>query len=197
MLSSSALSGLIRDNLAGNYNANGYNLQKFCDAIATGIVMSIAGKSFTTSDIGTIPGTGVGHGTGIAGLSSSTMQNTALSLMISRGYNAGNLMISIMDSVVTHLGSATLTSSDSPVFVGTGTIAVGSIAVSASEMSNNITSQFEAQGAIGSNYGNLSTAIGTGVANNIIASGTGTLSITGSPSGITSPGSGTGSGAIS
>jgi hypothetical protein len=197
MLSAFTLSNLIEDNLATNYNANGYNLQKFCNAVATGIVMSIAGKSFTTSDVGTVPGTGTGSGTGIAGLSSATMQNMALYLMISQGPNAGLLMKAIMDSVVTHLESATLTSSDTPVYLGTGTVVVGSIGVNASEMSNNITNQFVAQGAMGPNYPNLSDAIGTAIVNNILNAGTGTLSITGSPSGPTSPGTGSGSGTIS
>lgn len=196
-LSASILSSLIRINLE-NVGANGVNLTKLCDAIATGVVMSTVGKSFTTSDIGLVPGNGTGIGTGITGLSSPTMQNTALSILISRGVNAAKLMKAIMDAVVSHLSSAaSLASVDTPVFLGTGTIVVGTIAVVASEMSNNIDSQLALRGAIGVNRTNLATAIGTGIVNNILSSGSGALTITGSPFSTPSPGSGSGTGTIS
>src|SRR5271170_261855 len=128
-LSANVLSGLIQANLEA-FGADGYNLTKFCDGVAAGVVMSIVGQTFTTMDVGTIPGNGTGTGTGIVGLSSSAMETVALAAMSSRGVNAPNLMNAIMSAVVTHLGAAaSLASVDAPVYLGTGTIVVGSISV--------------------------------------------------------------------
>lgn len=195
-LSSNILSGLIKSNLAA-VGANGSNLSIFCDAVAKGIVESIVGKAFATLDTGTVPGIGTGVGIGILGLSSPIMKSTALSLMDSKGVNADKLMQAIMDATVTHLSVATLMSNDTPVFLGTGIVVVGSIAVMTGEMSGNIDSELQNVGAKGVNRTKLATAIGTGVASNILSSGTGTLIITGSPIGTPVPGSGSGIGIIS
>lgn len=268
-LSANILAALIQTNLAAS-GANGKNLEKFCTGVATGIIMSIVGKTFTTSDIGTVPGAGTGIGVGITGLSSSndvvilsgitittktgkiltlgttnlstvkkemivkksgnifatikevdkinfqiTVDNTlslsvndvidintpsmvdaALRNMSRQGVNAPKLMKAIMDAVISHLSIATLSSINTPVFTGTGTIDVGSFNITANEMSNNIDSQLKLQGANGSNRTNLATAIGNAVASNILSSGTGSLTITGSASGIPVPGTGTGTGVI-
>jgi hypothetical protein len=200
-LSASTLASLIQANLAAQ-GAVGSNLSKFCNAIGKGVVESIVGKAFTTADVGLIPGIGVGTGTGIQGLSSAIMKSTALSLMSSRGVNADKMMQAIMDAVVTHLSSAaTLSSTHAPVFSGSGTVVPGSIAVVAAQMSSNIDSELSAQGAVGVNKTNLATAIGTGIANNILSSGTGTVAISGSFTGPTPPGpipgAGSGAGTIS
>lgn len=194
-LSANILATLIQANLAAS-GANGKNLEKFCTGVATGIVMSIVGKTFTTMDIGTVPGVGTGTGIGLIGLSSSTMKNTALNLMSRQGSNASKLMQAIMDAVISHLSLATLSSIDTPVYLGTGTIVVGSITVIANEMNDNIDSQLKSQGANGSHRTELATAIGTGIASNILSSGSGILVITGTPSGIPIPGAGTGTGTI-
>ena len=139
MLSSSVLGSLIDANLAG-VGATGYNRTIFSNAVAKGIVESIVGKSFQTQDEGQTPGSGTGAGVGIMALSASSMQSTAIAAMPTTGYNAQKLMQAIMEAVVTHLSSAaTLTSTDSPVYSGTGMIVVGTIAVIESEMKNNIT----------------------------------------------------------
>lgn len=195
-LSPSVLASLIQANLAG-YGANGSKLGVFCTAVATGIVMSIVGKTFTTIDVGTVPGVGAGSGVGITGLSSALMKSTALGLMSSQGVNAPKLMQAITDAVVAHLSTATLSSVNAPVFLGTGTIVPGSIAVIPAEMSGNIDSQLQAAGAQGENRTQLATVIGTGVATNILSFGSGTLVITGSPTGIPVPGAGSGTGTIS
>lgn len=195
-LSSSVLASLIQSNMRAA-GARGVNLEKFCTAIATGVVASIVGKTFTTLDVGVGPGTGSGIGTGITGLSSDSMQSKALSDMHTTGYNAGKMMKAVMDAVVSHLSSsATLTTVDPSVLIGTGTVVVGSITVNSSEMGSNIDSEFASMGAVGKNRGELSNAIGDGICSNIISSGTGTTVITGSgsPSG---PASGTGTGVIS
>jgi hypothetical protein len=195
-LDSGVLSSLIKTNLM-NVGAKGKNLQKFCTAVATGIVISIVNKGFTTSDTGFVPSTGSGTGIGIMALSSSQMKTTALNLMASRGKNAERMMQAIMDAVVSHLSqAASLSSTDFPVYLGTGTIVVGSIKVVAGEMSGNIDTQLQAVSAKGKNRTKLATAIGTGVVNNILSSGTGTLNIIGVPPMTPIPGVGSGTGTI-
>lgn len=195
-LSSSALASLILSNMQAQ-GAKGKNLQKFCTAVATGIVESIAGQTFTTMDVGTITGAGTGIGAGITGLSASSMESTAISNMSSTGKNAMPMMQAIMTAVVSHLGSATsLSTIDTPVFLGTGTVVVGSISVSASMMGSNIDSQLQQSGAMGKNRTNLADAIAAGVCSSILSSGTGTVVITGA--GVpTGAGSGVGTGTIS
>lgn len=200
-LSPSALAGAIQSNMQAA-GAKGSNLQVFCSAIAAGIVMSIVGKPFTTQDTGLVPGIGAGIGTGITGLSSSAMKSTALAAMSSRGENADKMMQAIMDGVVSHLsGSAILISNNTPVFLGSGTVNVGSILVVAPEMGGNISSQLSAVGANGENKTNLAMAIAAGVCSNILSSGTGTVTITGTFTGSVPPGpvpgSGSGVGVIS
>jgi len=98
-----------------------------------------------------------------------------------------------MGAVVTELGNATLTTVDVPVFLGTGIVNVGSIAVIESAMASNISTQLQSSGAKGANISNLSKAIATGICSQILSSGTGTVVITGSPT-VPTPVSGTGVG---
>jgi hypothetical protein len=177
--------------------AKGNNLQKFCTAVATGIIEAITGQTFTTIDVGTITGAGTGTGIGIIGLSASSMEEIALASMSSTGKNAAPMMQAIMTAVVAYLGSAaTLSTVDSPVFIGTGTIVVGSISVSASVMGSDIDSQLQSSGANGKNRTNLSDAIANGICSGILSSGTGAVVISGT--GIpTGPGTGVGTGIIS
>ena len=197
-LSAGALGNLIFSNMQA-FGANGSNLHKFTTAVGTGIVTSIVGKSFVTADAGLVEGFGAGSGTGLTGPQPSAMESIALSLMPTKGKNAEKLMNAIMAATVTHLGSASLVSTDAPVFLGAGTIIPGSITVVESEMANNIDSQLLASGAKGKNRTILANAIAAGVARQILSAGTGTLTIAGSPlPGKTpTPGSGSGSGTIS
>jgi hypothetical protein len=196
-LSGAALGALIDSNLAAA-GAIGSNRTVFSNAVGNGIVNHIVGKSFTTTDVGTIPGTGAGIGTGITGLADANMTSLALSTMSSTGSNAFNLMDAIMRAVVTHLSSsATLTSTHSPVFAGSGIVDVGSIPVVIAGMQGTILAELNSAGAIGVNRSNLSLAIATGVVTEILSAGTGTVTITGSPSGIPVGGGGVGAGVIS
>jgi hypothetical protein len=196
-LSAPTLGSLIDSNLAG-YGANGSNRTIFSNAIAAGIVMSISGKSFATLDAGSVPGFGAGSGVGLTGLNPTNMTSTSISIMPSVGVNANNFLMAIMNAVVTHLSSsATLTSTHTPVFAGVGTIVIGSIPVSITEMKNNIDSQLSLAGAVGSNRTVLSNVIATGIVTEILNSATGTVVIVGSPSGTPSGGSGAGVGVIS
>lgn len=195
-LSASALGSLIDSNLS-SAGANGSNKTIFSNAIAAGIVMSIVGKSFSTIDVGTIPGTGVGVGTGLTGISSANMSSVAIAALPSTGTNAVPMMDAIMNAVQTHLATATLSSTHTPVFAGSGTIVVGSIPVVQSEMAGNIESQLSSAGANGSNKFALANAIAAGICTEILVAATGTVTISGSPSGTPSPGGGSGTGVIS
>jgi hypothetical protein len=196
-LSPSVLSGLIKTNLI-SYGASGSNLQKFCDAVASGILSPIIGAQFTTSDTGLTSNNGVGVGTGITNLTASTMASLALADMYRQGTNAPNMMNAIMDATVTHLStSATLNSTDPTVYSGTGVVVVGSITVTIAEMTSSIDSALLSQEANGNNRTNLSRAIATGIVTNILSSGTGTLTITGSAAPPFTPGTDTGMGTIS
>ena len=194
-LSAAALGSLIDTNLSG-FGATGYNRTIFSNAVAAGIVMSIIGKSFATLDVGSVAGSGSGSGVGLVGMNPTNMTGIAIGVMPTTGVNANPLMTAIMNAVVTHLTTATLTSTHAPVFAGTGTVVTGSIPVSIPEMAGNIDSQLGLAGAAGSNRTILSTAIATGIVTEILASATGTVTITGSPSGPPSGGSGSGSGVI-
>ena len=192
-LSATTLAGLINSNLSAA-GAVGSKLTVFCDAVAAGIVQSIVGKSFTTSDYGTVPGAATGVGTGITGLSSSAMKSAALGYMSSTGSKASPLMQSIMDATVQHLSTAaSLNSIHGFVWDGSGTIVIGSIGVSISNMGNNIDAALAGQGAMGSKRLELSMAIATGVVSNILSSGSGTVTISGfGTDGGPAAGSGTG-----
>jgi len=194
-LSASALGSLIDANLAG-VGAIGANRTVFANAVAAGIVMTIVGKSFATVDTGTIPGAGTGSGTGLTGLISGTMITTAVGVLPTTGVNATLLMTAIMNAVVTHMGSASLSSTHTPVFAGSGIITPGSIPVLAPELASNIDSQLSSAGANGSNRTILANAIAAGVAIGFVTA-TGTVTISGSPSGTPSPGGGSGTGVIS
>lgn len=177
--------------------ASGSNLQKFCDGVAQGILTPIIGTSFMTNDSGLISNNGTGTGMGITGLSASTMTSLALADMFHTGSNASKLMQAIMDGTVTHLSTAaTLMSTDTQVYSGTGMIIIGSIVVTISGMSSSIDSSLSSQGANGANRTHLAHAIATGIVTNILSSGTGTLTITGTPALPMIPGSDTGVGTI-
>lgn len=195
-LDAGVLGGLIDSNLS-SAGAHGINRTKFSNAVAKGIVESIVSQTFTTFDVGSVTGAGTGTGVGVTSLTASTMTSVALSTMTRQGINAFKLMNAIMTAVVSHLSSAaSLSSIDTPVFVGTGTIVIGSWSITESLMETNIKNELSAVGGNGVNAPNLSKAIATGIVTNILAAGSGTLTIVGSGS-TPSPGTGSGSGIIS
>jgi hypothetical protein len=194
-LSASTLGSLIDSGFAGA-GANGKNRSKFSNALATGIVNGIVGKSFQTLDVGLVPGAGTGTGTGLTGLDADGMKQQALAAMKSRGANADKTMGFIMDSTVQHLAEATLTSVDTPVFAGTGTIVLGSITVTVADMTQSIVSALKDSGANGRNVQPFANAVATGIAFGMMTA-TGTLVIAGAGSPTPSPGTGSGTGEIS
>ena len=178
----------------------GSRLFNFCNTVGSGSAMSVIGKSFSTVDVGTAPGAGVGMGTGIQGLSASIIKNQIYSECVSAFGQSGTRLMDFANAVskacVEQMGKATLSSTHTPVFLGSGTITPGSIKVSASEWGSNI--QSAGAGIMnGTKWASFAKALGKGQALNILSMGTGTVTISGSPAGTPSPGAGSGTGVIS
>lgn len=178
----------------------GSYLHKFTGVIGNGSAAEVVGKTFTTTDVGTVPGAGTGAGVGIVGISAATISNTIYSLAVSYFGQAGarlkDTCDQIADSCVAQMALATLSSTHTPVYLGTGTIVVGSITVDPGGWSSLITSQGVSNGFKGSQWPNLAEAVGTGQAMGVLSSGTGIVTITGS-GGPPVGGSGNGFGVMS
>jgi len=181
----------------------GTYLLQFCNAIGTANALSVVGVPFTTQDTGMVPGIGVGTGVGVVGLNASVVSNQIYTQCVSAFGQAGARLKDFTDAIanalVSTMATATLTSSHAPVFVGAGSIVVGSIGVSPTVWRANII----AQGVgifMGSYWPNFAEAIANGQAQSIIDNGSGSVTITGTYTGPVpgspSPGVGTGSGTI-
>lgn len=204
-LSGSALSGLIQANLSSK-GFTGTQLVPFCNALGNGIVDGTTGLlMFTTADTGTIPGTGSGTGTGVLGLSNANISSIAYTTgqgFWSSFQNNGpgikwqDLCDAVADAVVTHFSSAaTLTSTHSPVFAGTGMVTAYS-GVSVPVMKGTIVAASPPSWAA-HRMPELAEAIATGVVTELLShSPASTVAISGSPSGTPVPGAGSGSGVV-
>lgn len=193
-LSATVLGGLIDANLAGD-GAIGPNRTSFSYAVARGIVNHFVGKNFQTSDSGNGLG-GTGSGIGILALNSSNMATIAYNSMTSHGPKANSFWNAIMSAVVTHLQGATqLTTTNPDVGVGTGIVIVGSFTVNVPGLQASIDAELVGDGANGYNRPNFSYACANGIVTDVLAAGTGTVTISGPaiPPGT----SGTGFGTIS
>ena len=176
----------------------GSKLMDFTDAVGIGSVTHVVGKGFTTTDVGLGPGAGAGIGTGVTALTSSVISaaifNAAASAFGQTGSKLQDVCDSIGDACVSEMANATLTSTHAPVGVGTGVVDVGSVAVDAPGWGSDIESQGSGAGFIGSEWPNFATAIGIGCAQDVLASGTGTVVISG---GGALPAAGVGVGTVS
>lgn len=193
-LSAGVLGGLIDAALAGD-GANGPNRTRFANAVARGIVNHFVGKQFQTSDVGNGLG-GTGSGVGILSLNSGNMATIAYNTMTSHGPKASSFWNAIMGAVVQHLQSATQLSTTNPaVGIGSGAVIIGSFTVNISGLQSSIDAELVGDGAAGYNRPNFSLACATGIVTDVLATGTGTVSISGPaiPPGT----SGTGFGTIS
>jgi hypothetical protein len=179
----------------------GSALPKFTTAVGDGCALEVIGKSFTTVDVGTVPGAGIGTGTGITGLNAATMSNEIFAMCVSLFGQEGTKLKDTCDAIaatcVAQLGNATLMSVDAPVVLGVGTITVGSITVDPSSWSSLITTQGDAAGFLGAQWPTWAMAIGSGQSQEVLAAGTGTLVIAGPTPGSPAPGGGAGTGTIS
>lgn len=220
-LNSDILGETIRRNFVAK-GANGRNLQKFCKAVARGIVISIVGTTFTTMDVGLIPGIGSGVGRGIVidkidvdkmidrSLEYIRTENKKMKNPAVFGDRARPTMDCIMRAIRDHLAQyAQLTSTHAPVFLGSGTVIISSINVDYRKMADNIEKSLRSEGAKGSNLKRTAMAISIGavteivgfhkkdIVSEIVPRGHASVSITGtalSPTPV--PGAGEGSGVI-
>lgn len=204
-LSGPGLSSELQAALSG-IGWNGTKLTEFCDAIGNGIVLYTAGTlTFTTSDVGTVPGSGTGSGTGITGMSdasmSSVMFTTGQGFWSSLQNNGPGVEWSkfcdaVSQTVVAHFAAnATLTSTHSPVFAGSGTV-VSYAGLAVPAMKSSMVAQAPAPWA-SARFPELAEAVATGVITEIQGhSPADSVVISGSPSGTPAGGSGSGSGVV-
>lgn len=178
----------------------GSRLQDFTDAVGKGSVTHVVGKSFTTLDVGTVPGNGVGTGVGIIGFAPSQISSLIFSFCQGAGFT-GSRLRDVCDAVgqaaSVEMALASLSSIDAPVFLGVGNIVPGSIGVDGGGWGSSIQSVGSGENFIGSKWPDFAQALGKGQALPVQSTGTGILAITGSPSGVPVPGTGNGSGTIS
>lgn len=187
--------------LFGALNSMGFTgsrLMEFTDAVGNGSQAHVVGKTFATVDVGTIPGAGVGVGTGVVSINDPLVSTTIFSTALGTFGQFGNRLQDTCDAIaatlVGQMANADLNSTHSPVFAGSGTIVPGSIPVVGPAWGAAI--QAAAPAFIGSQWGNYANAIGVGCAAGF-ATATGTVTISGSPAGTPSGGGGSGSGVIS
>lgn len=181
----------------------GTRLMDFTDAVGNGAESHVVGKPFTTTDTGQVPGIGVGTGTGVVGMNSAAMSAGIFSQAVGFFGQSGSRLMDLCDQIaaanLTEMAKALLSSNHTPVFSGAGVVDVGSVGVVGPDWGNAIESA--APSFIGSQWGNFAQALGGGQANEILASGTGNVAISGTFTGSTPPGpvpgAGTGSGTIS
>jgi len=179
----------------------GSELNNFCDIVGNGSTEHVIGKSFETMDTGTVPGNGIGIGTGIIGLIESDIKNQMYQECVGSFGQAGTSLLDFCEAVaascVDQMALATLNSTHNKVFLGTGLIVVGSIAVIPSGWGDSIKAKGVASTMQGTMWGAMAEAMGDAMANGVLSGGTGSVVISGSPSGIPSSGTGTGIGVIS
>ena len=176
----------------------GTSVPDLTDALSKGFTNHISGKSFSTTDIGTI-GTGVGSGTGIGlNVSSSVITSSIYSSLLSKGFDGSQLLpmcqaIGLANNL--SLLNCMLTSNHS-LINGSGTVIPSSIEVSSSAMSFEI--QNNTTILTGDKFPDFCDGVAEGFVNSIQTVSTGNVII--SPVPITaipiSPGSGTGTGII-
>jgi len=188
----------LKSNLEGK-GMVGSDLGKFCNAIGNGSEKSVVGKTFTTMDVGLLPGAGVGVGSGLTGIVSAIISSAIISAGISMGL-VGSDFPKIADAAAITLEQemlqATLSSTHTPIFEGIGNIVPGSIPVQLEEWANNINTEGIKSGFVGQDWNKVAKAIATGFINGFLTA-TGQVTITGTCSFIPFSGTGVGSGVIS
>jgi len=187
--------------IAAGYGWIGSNLPSFCDAVSNGLINGLLGLPFSTQDTGSTPGVGVGSGVGLTGVITATLSGALLATMTTKLGSAGadlpNLCDAIANAFVAEIGLATLVSNHTPVFLGSGVIVAGSITMLAPVVIAAIQSEGVGYGFLGTSWPGVADAVGTEVSNSMTLA-TGTVTITGSPTGSpVVPGVGVGSGTLS
>jgi hypothetical protein len=175
----------------------GSELDTYCTFIARGIILTLVGASFATADTGSGSGSGVGEGTGLSGMIDTAVVNAMIAEGATKGFNlTGEAQTSYertVEGITAELAFATLTSTHSPVFAGTGIVVAGSIPITASQISDAMYTAGTSLGFTGGSLRDFCDVIGAGIELGI-SQLTGSVIITGSggtPSGATGSGSGT------
>lgn len=164
-------------------------------AVGNGSAGHVVGKSFTTTDSGIVAGTGAGTGVGVV-VAGPAIASAIYGYASGYGWNGPNLMnlcTAIGNACSIEMLSALLTSTHTPIFVGTGIVVPASIGVAGPAWGAAIQAAFAFTGP---QWPNLCQAIGKGCADIIHATAIATVTITGAGfPGV--PGAGVGSGVIS
>lgn len=197
----------IANTLYGFLSAKGMvgpKLMSFCQTFGNGSQMSIVGKAFTTTDAGSIPGAGVGVGTGITGLVASAIQGSIVSHGTSKNFKGPkfpDFAEAIGKTIETEMAQATLSSTHTPVFVGAGTVDKGSYTVTDSEWAGNIQTLGSAAGFLGPKWPDFCEVVGKGIVLGGFKNATGAVTISGTFAGPVPPGpvpgAGVGTGVVS
>ena len=196
-------------NMSGSINSLGLPLgmlgdsfPDYCDAVGNGTIDSVVGAPFTTTDTGTIPGAGPanGTGTGLLNIVAATIATALVAGMTSAFGGAGISLPSMCTATAGGFAAemllATLTSTHTPVFAGTGIVDVGSISVPSAVIGAAIALEGVGMGFIGQNWPDVADVIGVEFAN-ALALASGTVVISGPAGSDPKPGAGTGAGALS
>lgn len=169
------------------------------DAVGQGgIDDSLIGGTFATVDVGTVPGAGVGIGTGLTNVTDSGVSSLIFTELAAAFGGGGSNLPDLCDAAggafAAEVALATLSSTHSPVFSGTGTIVGGVIPVAPQGPAIEVAGI--ANGMLGSHWGDTANAIGDAFTTALL-SASGEVTISGSSSGETSGGGGTGTGTVS
>ena len=144
----------------------------------------MVGKGFTTTDAGTVSGTGSGTGTGITGVPAGPLSTAIFAALVlafgSSGVDLPTITDALSDALAAQLALTSLSSSHSPVYIGTGIVDVGSIAVDAGAWGTAIESLGITSGLLGDDWPDFATEAASEMASAIIAGGTGSVTISGS-----------------
>ena len=182
-------------------NFIGSRLMDLTDAVGLGSETHVVGKPFATVDTGLIPGAGPSPGTGVGviGLIGAQASSSCFARCVQAFGQAGEFLQdfcdSLGDALVSQMALATLTSQHTPVFSGSGVITPGSIGVVGVDWGASIETEGVGLQFQGQFWGDFADAMGQGMADEVLALGTGNVTISGSFGGSTPPGPLPGAGA--
>jgi len=186
----------------GSKGMVGARLIDLANACGTGLQMSVVGKTFATTDVGTIPGVGTGIGVGLT-IPAAIVANTAFAAAVANGLLGAktlDICTAFGNALAAEAAKISLASSHNPVFLGTGTLIPGSIPILDIEIANNITMLGLSYGFVGASWPMLPQALAKGAAAGFAAA-IGSVTISGAFTGPVPPGPipgvGVGSGIIS
>lgn len=198
-MSGSHMSGTIKS-VGQPLGLLGDNFPDYCDAVGNGAVDSVVGAAFTTTDVGSTPNPGVGSGTGLLNIVAATISAALVAGMAAAFGSAGIDLPSLCLATATGFADetllATLSSTHTPVYVGSGIVDIGSIMVPGGVIGAAINANGVGMGFIGANWADVADVIGIEFSN-ALALASGVVVITGAPPPTPTPGAGTGSGTLS